>query len=95
MRMLRTLIVLALALIMAFAVQALAQTAGVPVTAAPASPGLIAWLQTNWPTVVAPLFVAVIDFVWALSPATSTNGILHALWTFCGGKTPAQPPASS
>ena len=72
------------------ALSTLAQT-GVPVTAAlPAasSPGLIAWLQANWVAVVAPLGIAVVDFFWALNPNLQSNGILHAIFTALGGKTP-------
>lgn len=55
---------------------------------------MFAWLQSNWPTVVAPLVVAIIDLFYALSPNLKANGILHQLFLLCGGKDPV-PPASS
>ena len=55
---------------------------------------MLAWLQANWVTVVAPLVVAVLDLVFALSPSLAANGLLHALFLWVGGKTPPSTPAS-
>jgi hypothetical protein len=52
---------------------------------------MVAWLQANWVSVVAPLVVAVIDLLIAINPSLKANGILHQVYLWCGGK----PPASS
>jgi len=49
----------------------------------------MAWLQANWGTLVAPLVVAILDLVFALSPGLEANGILHQIFLWCGGKPPA------
>jgi hypothetical protein len=52
---------------------------------------MLAWLQANWVSVVAPLVVALIDLAYAVSPSLTANGLLHQVFLWCGGK----PPASS
>jgi len=52
---------------------------------------MVAWLQANWVSVVAPLVVAILDLVFALSPSLAANGLLHQVFLWVGGK----PPASS
>ncbi len=68
---------------------ALAQTAGVPVIPAAAPVGVVGWIQSNWGLVIAPLGVAVIDFLVALNPTWKSNGIIHAIFLFLGGKDPS------
>jgi hypothetical protein len=50
---------------------------------------MIAWLQANWVSVVAPLVVAIIDLVYAISPSLKANGLLHQIFIWFGGKPPA------
>lgn len=90
-KFLSRLFLLVLVLCFCFAVQALAQATAAPAGSAPL--GIGGWIGANWQLVIAPLVVAIIDFVWALSPSASSNGLLHWLWTAAGGKTPTQPPS--
>jgi hypothetical protein len=53
---------------------------------------MIAWIQANWVSIIAPLLVAIIDLVFALSPNLKANGILNQLFLWLGGKNP--PPAA-
>lgn len=49
----------------------------------------MAWLQANWAMVVAPLVVAVLDLVFALSPSLAANGILHQVYVWLKKSPPA------
>ena len=45
----------------------------------------MAWLQSHW-ALVGGLLVAVLDFVFAVSPGLKANGLIHAIYLFLGGK---------
>jgi hypothetical protein len=51
----------------------------------------LAWLQANWVAVVAPLLIALFDFVMALKPEWKANGLFHWLYLAIKGDGAPKP----
>lgn len=51
---------------------------------------MLAWIMEHQ-AVLAVLALAILDFVFAVSPSFKSNGVIHWLYLFLGGK--ATPPA--
>ena len=85
-RRLMSLLFIVLATFAVFAIRAIADTgpSPLPTSGAPTS-------VNGWYVLLAPVLIAVLDFVFAINSKAKSNGVLHWIWLALGGKE--NPPS--
>lgn len=89
LKKLTRLLLMAVLTLAVFTVVALANPSPSPIPGAGAPPTSL----NGWLMLLAPLSVAIMDFIFAINSSAKSNGILHWLYLLAGGKE--TPPSST